>query len=153
MAKPNDRKVFLTPEEYEARYGEMNRRKERERNFQLLLKIRPGVFTDQEQRDYDQVREGITQTGYFAVAAFISTSVFRYWQIKTGNKSVLYGLTAILASYAPAMIYYKLQVSKETVFVRGISDKYRDKIDDGKLEAFIGGLPQQEYTFMAQNKS
>ena len=60
MAKQDDRKVFLTPEEYEERYGEVNRRKERERNFQLLLKIRPGVFTDEEQKDYEQVREGIT---------------------------------------------------------------------------------------------
>ena len=46
------RKFFLTKDEYEAKYGDIKRRQDRERNIKLLLKLRPGVFTQEEQDEY-----------------------------------------------------------------------------------------------------
>ena len=153
MSQEN-RKVILTPEEYEQRYGELNRKKERDKNIQLLLKIRPGIFTLEEQQGYEVVKEGISFTAWFALAGFLSTSAFRYWQLRQNNKSVLIGFTSIMASYAPAMIYYKQQVTKETTFVREISEKYKDKIDDGKLSNFVQTLPKEDsyFSYNKENK-
>ena len=52
-------KVFLTPAEYEAKYGEINKQKDRERNILLLLRLRPAVFTLEEQSKHDVIKAGI----------------------------------------------------------------------------------------------
>ena len=150
----NNSKILLTKAEYEARYGDQIARQERERNIQLLIRLRPGVFTGEEQEQYEELRGNITNTAWFAAGAFVANSAFRYWQIKTANKSVLYGLTAIFVCYAPAMIYYKLQIQKESAFIRSLSEKYRDRIDDGKLVAFIDTLPKEGIasSFFSANK-
>ena len=79
----------------------------------------------------------------------MSTSFFRYWQLKNNNKSVALGISAIIASYAPAMIYYRVQTAKESAFIRGISEKYRDRIDDDKLMAYVDTLPKQDFKLFA----
>ena len=122
--------------------------------MQLLIRLRPGVFTPEEQADYEGIREGISSTAWLAVAAFVANSGFRYWQIRSNNRSALYGLSAILACYMPAMIYYKWQVQKETYYIRELSEKYRDRIDDSKLTAFIETIPKDDYgltSFMSKS--
>ncbi len=73
-----------------------------------MLRLRPGVFTQEEQVGYEKVKDDITKTAWLAVGAFVSTSYFRYWQLKSNNKSVSLGISAIIASYTPAMLYYKV---------------------------------------------
>ena len=87
------------------------------------------------------MREGISSTAWAVGASFLATSAFRYWQLRANNKSLQLGLFVIFASYAPSYIYYRRQVSKETAFIRTISERYSDRIDNEKLEAFIGTLP------------
>ena len=71
-------------------------------------------------------------------------SAYRYWQLRTGTNSLVHGMTAILISYTPSMIYYRSQLAKESFFIKDLSDKYQDRIDDGKLQTFINALPKQE---------
>ena len=137
-----DKKVLLTKEEYELKYGDYNRQRDRERNLLLLMRLRPGVFTPDEQTEYEFIKQDITSTAWLALGGFLSMSCVSYWQLKTNSKSAAFGIAAIFASYAPAMVYYKWQISKETLFARNLSEKYRDRIDDSKLQAFIGAIPQ-----------
>jgi len=79
---------------------------ERERNLQVLFKLRPQLFDLDDQERHDQIAYKVKLTAVLAVGGFISTSGFRVWQIKTHNKDVTLGVAAIVASYLPAYCYY-----------------------------------------------
>jgi hypothetical protein len=67
------------------------------------------------------------------MGGFISTSAFRVWQIKTHNKDVTLGVAAILASYLPAYLYYSYHRQKQAVFIREISAKYSERLNNDSL--------------------
>ena len=45
-------------------------------------------------------------TVILVAVGFLGTTAFRVWQIKNANKDHWLGLSAIMASYLPAMMYY-----------------------------------------------
>ena len=54
----------------------------------LLLKLRPGFFTPDEQQRYQEITGEIKKTAVIVFGGFITTSAHRVWSIKSGNKSV-----------------------------------------------------------------
>ena len=54
----------------------------------LLLKLRPGFFTPEEQQRYQEITGEIKKTAIIVFGGFITTSAHRVWSIKSGNKSV-----------------------------------------------------------------
>ena len=112
-----------------------------------MLRLRPGVFTPDEQAQYEEVKSNISSTAWLALAGFLGVSGYRYWAIRTSSGSIAIGLSCILASYTPAMIYYKIQVNKESLFIRDLSEKYKDRIDDNKLASFVDSMPKESSPF------
>ena len=51
------------------------------------------------------------------------------------------------------MVYYRVQTAKESAFIRVISEKYRDRIDDDKLMAYVDTLPKQDFKLFASTDS
>ena len=97
----------VSEEEYNSTHSEKMREEERKRNMLILLKLRPGFFTSEEQARFEETSFEIKKTGLLVAAGFISTSASRVWMIKNENKSILLGIFSIAFSYIPAFAWYK----------------------------------------------
>ena len=106
----------------------------------LLLKLRPGFFSPEEQARSEEIAHEITKTAILVVLGFIATSAFRVWQIKAQNKSLSLGVGMIVVSYMPAFAFYSHQRSVQMKFVREMSDKYEEQVSDSQLTAFLDQL-------------
>ena len=60
-------------------YEERLKQQDRHRNMFLLLKLRPGFFTPDEQRRAEDIAYEIKKTAIPAALGFIATSVYRVW--------------------------------------------------------------------------
>ena len=83
------------------------KQEERKRNMLILLKLRPGFFTNEEQAKFEETSFEIKKTGILVALGFLSTSASRVWMIKNENKSILLGVCSIAFSYMPAFVWYK----------------------------------------------
>ena len=105
-SKPFISMTVMREDDYQKVHSEKISKQERERNMLLLLKLRPGFFSPEEQQRYQEITGEIKKTALIVVAGFITTSAHRAWAIKSGNKSVAQGISVILLSYMPGFLFY-----------------------------------------------
>ncbi|CDW90116.1 UNKNOWN [Stylonychia lemnae] len=108
----------------------------RMRNFELLMNLRPGVFDPQDQIKNEEIRGNIRWTAVFVFFGFISTSAFRFWQIKTGHKEIGQSLMIIMASYMPSISYYNYYKKQHNLFLRDVANRYKDRINEDEFKRF-----------------
>jgi hypothetical protein len=101
-----------------------------------LLQIRPGVFEGSDLEVHEDLSRKMKFSVVFILFGFISTSAFRVWQIKMGNRDPWLGVAGILASYLPGLSYYSYWQGQYNIFLTEVSKKYRDRIRDDQLEKF-----------------
>ena len=103
----------------------------------LLLKLRPGFFTPEEQQRHQEITGEIKKTALIVIGGFITTSAHRVWAIKQGNKSIAQGVGVILLSYMPGFMFYSYHNKIQMQFVRQMSLKYQQQVSDLELKEFI----------------
>lgn len=91
------------------------------------------MFDIEDQEQYDQITQKLRLTVAWAGLGFLAISGFKYWQIRTSNTNAMLGFTVILWSYMPAFIYHRYHTTKQTRFLRQISEKYSERMDDETL--------------------
>ena len=125
---------FISEEEANNLNRERNAELVRQKQLKVLLNLRPGAFEPEDQAEAAIHQNNIKKVMYWVGFAFFGASCTRFWQIKTGNTRILFGMTGLVVSYAPALIYYNIQQTKYTEFVRGLSERYRARIRDEHLD-------------------
>ena len=92
--------------DYNQQYDELSRKREREQNMLLLLRLRPGAFDADDQARSEEINADIKLTAIGVFGGFMTTSAFRVWQIHSRNQSIPIGLAIIIFSYLPSYVYY-----------------------------------------------
>ena len=70
------------------------------------MRLRPEMFDAEDQASAEEINREIKKTAFLLVLGFSATSAFRMFQIKSQNRDIVLGLTAIVASYSPAYAFY-----------------------------------------------
>ena len=101
-----------------------------------MLNLKPGVFDPEDQAKAAEHQANVRTVIGWGGLAFCGASATRFWQIKTGNTRVSYGVAGIFVSYAPALYVYNNHQSAYNAFIRDVSERYKDRISDESLKSF-----------------
>eukprot|EP00347_Sterkiella_histriomuscorum_P014472 403360742 len=133
---------LISQDEAEQLKGSTQIERDRVRNLQLLIKLKPGVFDPIDQAENEEYIRQIKITSIFVAFGFIATTAFRIWQIKTQDKNIMGGLTVILASYIPALSWYSYHNRNYQRFLGDVSERYRNRIGEDHFNRFKQQDPQ-----------
>lgn len=107
--RPKFQMKLVSEKEFHSLRTEKAVNEERERNLQVLLRLRPQMFDLEDQERFDEIGREIKKTVPLCILGFAGTSLYKAWQIKANDKSIGKGIAVILLSYLPAYMFYSYQ--------------------------------------------